>query len=64
MLTTAFTELATIHDTAQDNSVAHTTSFVFLRSILILSSKYSSVGIATGYGLDDRGGTGVRVPVG
>jgi hypothetical protein len=27
-------------------------------------SRDSSVGIVTGYGLDDRGGAGVRVPVG
>jgi hypothetical protein len=27
-------------------------------------SRDSSVGIATGYGLDERGGAGVRVPVG
>jgi hypothetical protein len=30
---------------------------------MILKSRDSSVGIATGYGLDDQGG-GVRVPVG
>jgi hypothetical protein len=27
-------------------------------------SRDSSVGIATGYGLDDQGGAGVRVPIG
>jgi hypothetical protein len=30
---------------------------------LFILVKYSSVGIATGYGLDDRG-EGVRVPIG
>jgi hypothetical protein len=29
-----------------------------------IGSRDSSVGIATGYGLDDQGGAGVRVPVG
>jgi hypothetical protein len=42
-----------------------THSFLQLRVVLILTNKgrCSSVGIATGYGLDDRG-SGVRFPVG
>jgi hypothetical protein len=45
------------------HAYAFSTIFCFMFIIIIVGSRDSAVGIATGYGLEDRG-VGVRVPVG